>query len=112
MTVRWVDVDEGDDKNMNIRSMVVGREFNAKWKDAPLAHGLFSAMPPRKFFKFLFGLLVTDGVPGPTMPTNSDHDSVINRNGDDGGGNDDELVLGTHTIPRAHCMPKVSDMST
>ena len=49
---------------MNVRCRLVGRELKAKTKEALLAHELFSAMPPWEMIKVLFGLLVTDNVPG------------------------------------------------
>merc|ERR1711994_1003954 len=84
ITVRSVDVNKGDDDNMNVRSRLVGRELKAKTKEALIAHELFSAMPPWEMIKILLGLLVTDDIPG--CP--------------------DELMLGIYDISRAHFMPK------
>ena len=53
--------------------------------------------------------MVTDGVPGPAT-INVNHENILSQagvDGDDSGGNDDELGLGVYDISRAHFMPKV-----
>ena len=100
ITVRWVDVNKGDDESMKIRSRLVGRELKVKTKEALLAHELFSAMPPWEMIKVLLGLLVTDGIPGLTQSeddVNQDHSMTDSS---------DELMLGIFDISRAHFMPK------
>ena len=51
ISVRWVNVNKGDDQNMNVRCRLVGRELKAKTKEALLAHELFRAMPPWEMIK-------------------------------------------------------------
>merc|ERR1711994_43709 len=106
ITVRSVDVNKGDDDNMNVRSRLVGRELKAKTKEALLAHELFSAMPPWEMIKILLGLLVTDGVPGPVAQISTEHENNVIK-GDVENNDDDELMLGIYDISRAHFMPKV-----
>ena len=89
--VRWVDVNKGDDDNMNIRSRLVGRELKDQIQEALLAHAWFSTMPPWEMIKTLLGLLVTDGVPGPVAQISAEHENnVIKGDGDNDVDNDDE----------------------
>ena len=56
----------------------------------------------------MLGLLVTDGVPGPTTVNKErEHDSIQGDIDDNDGDNNDELMLGIYDISRAHFMPKV-----
>ena len=61
-TIRWVDVNKGDEQNMKVRSRLAARQLKAKTKEAFLAQELFGAMPPWETIKSFFSLLVTDGV--------------------------------------------------
>ena len=100
-----MDVNKGDGEHMSIRSRVVGRELTAKTKEALLAHRVFSAIPLREMFTSISGLLVTDGVPGPTT-THVDHANMFSQGGpdsDDSGGNDDEFILGMTFHERVSC---------
>ena len=45
---RWIDIDKGDDENLNYRSRLVGKEFNDGQMD-----GLFAATPPLEALRFL-----------------------------------------------------------
>ena len=56
VSVRWCDVNKGDDDNMQVRSRLVGREF--KWQD-PFMQGTFAATPPLEGLRYLFHWTVT-----------------------------------------------------
>ena len=88
-TIRWVDVNKGDEQHMKVCSRLVARQLKARTKEAFLAQELFSAMPPWEMIKSLFSLLVTD-----------DMDQLNS-------GGDTELEMGIFDISRAHFMPKV-----
>merc|ERR1712078_729923 len=45
---RWIDINKGDDKNLNYRSRMVGKEFNTGEMD-----GLFAGTPPLEAVRFL-----------------------------------------------------------
>ena len=54
---RWIDINKGDDKNLNYRSRMVGKEFNDSVVD-----GLFAATPPLEALRLLLSWAAT--VPG------------------------------------------------
>ena len=51
VSVRWCDLNKGDDKAPNYRSRLVGREF--KWQD-PFMQGTFAATPPLESLRYFF----------------------------------------------------------
>jgi len=51
VSVRWCDLNKGDDQVPNYRSRLVGREF--KWQD-PFMQGTFAATPPLESLRYLF----------------------------------------------------------
>ena len=57
ISVRWVDVNKGDDVNTEIRSRLVAKEIKRDNRD-----DLFAATPPLEAKKALFSLAVTEGV--------------------------------------------------
>ena len=46
--IRWIDINKGDDENLDYRSRLVGKEFNDGQMD-----GLFAATPPFEALRFL-----------------------------------------------------------
>ena len=56
VSVRWCDVNKGDDDSMEIRPRLVGREY--KWQD-PFMQGTFAATPPLASLKHLSSFMTT-----------------------------------------------------
>ena len=52
----WIDINKGDDLNLNYRSRMVGKEFNDSELD-----GLFVATPPLEALRLLLSWAATDG---------------------------------------------------
>ena len=55
---RWIDVNKGDDKNVEYRSRLVAQELKRfSWAD-----DLFAATPPLEVKKLIFSMAVTEGI--------------------------------------------------
>ncbi len=56
VSVRWCDIDKGDDIHRNIRSRLVGREY--KWQN-PFMQGTFAATPPLESLRYVLHWIAT-----------------------------------------------------
>ena len=56
VSVRWCDVNKGDDREPQVRSRLVGREY--KWQD-PFMQGTFAATPPLESLRYMFHYMTT-----------------------------------------------------
>ena len=56
ITVRWLDINKGDEENKEYRSRLVAQEIKRDKRD-----DLFAATPPLEAKKMLFSLAVTEG---------------------------------------------------
>ena len=55
---RWIDVNKGDDQNVEYRSRLVAQELKRlSWAD-----DLFAATPPLEVKKLIFSMAVTEGI--------------------------------------------------
>ena len=59
ITLKWVDVNKGDDTHERDRSRLVVRAIKKKGQRVLLDHMLFSSMPPLEALKALCSLMVT-----------------------------------------------------
>ena len=57
IAVRWVDINKGDEKDPQLRSRIVAKDFNDRVRD-----DLFAATPPLEAIKLLLSIAVTEGV--------------------------------------------------
>ena len=72
ITVKWVDINKGDDDRPNYRSRMVGKEFNDKVLD-----GLFAAPPPLEAPRMLISWAATVDVSPPGVVDLEPEDKCI-----------------------------------